>query len=417
MSNVSSWSQTAASNNASPPNGFPEGQSPASLNDCARENMAAIAKWYAGLKGGLTSGGSANAYTLTTGSSHASLAAIGLIVFKASFSNTGTCTLNVDSLGAKTIKWNGQALGTGAIVQDMIFAMVYNPTGDNFDLVSAPMNIPALKVNGLTLPTTDGSSGQTITTNGSGVLSFSTISANISYSARTSNTILAAGDKSTLVDVTSGTFSQTLTAAATLGAGWYTYLRNSGTGVVTIDPNGSETINGATTLAIYQGVTALIVCDGSNFFAAVAGDSAGDHKIIVTGVNGFGSTNTAILRFSTTQESNGTAITYADSASNGASFTINRGGIYSIRHVNYSSSGTMVAGISLNSAQLTTAATSITAANLLAVVAGAQGITGNNAACWTGRLDAGDVIRPHGSPGVTYSTSGVTAFEIALIGS
>lgn len=43
MSSVESWSTTAASNNSAPPNGFPEGQTPASLNDSAREVMAAVA--------------------------------------------------------------------------------------------------------------------------------------------------------------------------------------------------------------------------------------------------------------------------------------------------------------------------------------------------------------------------------------
>ena len=37
------WSQTAASNSATPPDGWPEGQAPSTVNDCAREMMAAIA--------------------------------------------------------------------------------------------------------------------------------------------------------------------------------------------------------------------------------------------------------------------------------------------------------------------------------------------------------------------------------------
>lgn len=37
------WSQTAASNSATPPDGWPEGQAPSTVNDCAREMMAQIA--------------------------------------------------------------------------------------------------------------------------------------------------------------------------------------------------------------------------------------------------------------------------------------------------------------------------------------------------------------------------------------
>src|ERR1700674_3291039 len=37
------WSTTAASNSAAPPDGWPEGQAPSTVNDCAREMMAQIA--------------------------------------------------------------------------------------------------------------------------------------------------------------------------------------------------------------------------------------------------------------------------------------------------------------------------------------------------------------------------------------
>lgn len=43
---IKSYSTTAASNNASPPNGFPEGMAPASLNDGMRQVMADIRSWY-----------------------------------------------------------------------------------------------------------------------------------------------------------------------------------------------------------------------------------------------------------------------------------------------------------------------------------------------------------------------------------
>ena len=49
-------------------------------------------------------------------------------------------------------------------------------------------------------------------------------------SARTSNTKLTAADKGKLIDITSGTFDQEFDAAATLGDGWWCYLRNSGDG-------------------------------------------------------------------------------------------------------------------------------------------------------------------------------------------
>jgi hypothetical protein len=80
--------------------------------------------------------------------------------------------------------------------------------------------------------------------------------------ARTSNVPLAAADKGRLVDITSGTFTQTFAAAATLGSGWWCYLRNSGSGDITLKPNSSETIDGAASGIVKPGMALLIQCDG-----------------------------------------------------------------------------------------------------------------------------------------------------------
>jgi hypothetical protein len=80
---------------------------------------------------------------------------------------------------------------------------------------------------------------------------------------RTSNTELAAANSSNLIDITSGTFTQTFAAAATLGDGWYVYIENSGTGNITLDPSSSETIDGLTSFIMYPGEVRLIQCDGT----------------------------------------------------------------------------------------------------------------------------------------------------------
>jgi hypothetical protein len=83
--------------------------------------------------------------------------------------------------------------------------------------------------------------------------------------AKTSAYTVVLADFGTLIDVTSGTFTLGLTAAATLGDGFWADVRNSGSGVVTIDPNASETIDGATTLALNTGESCRLWCNGTGW--------------------------------------------------------------------------------------------------------------------------------------------------------
>lgn len=81
--------------------------------------------------------------------------------------------------------------------------------------------------------------------------------------ARTSNTALTSANKGNLIDITSGTFTQTFNSCASLGNSWYCYIDNNGSGDITLDPNGSETIDGLTSFIMYPGEVRLIQCDGT----------------------------------------------------------------------------------------------------------------------------------------------------------
>jgi len=82
--------------------------------------------------------------------------------------------------------------------------------------------------------------------------------------SRSSDTVLGLSDYGKTF-VATGTFTQTLTAVATLGDGWHCFYRNDGSGVITLDPNASETIDGATTIALNPGEAIRIACNGSAF--------------------------------------------------------------------------------------------------------------------------------------------------------
>jgi hypothetical protein len=137
MSNISQWSTSAASNNSAPPDGFPEGQAPSTVNDCAREVMAAVARQFQDTDGSLVTAGTGVAYTITTNNANAALADIGMFVFRVHLANTGAATLNVDATGAKAIEADGNALVAGDLTVDTLYLAAYNATSDTFDLLNS----------------------------------------------------------------------------------------------------------------------------------------------------------------------------------------------------------------------------------------------------------------------------------------
>ena len=89
------------------------------------------------------------------------------------------------------------------------------------------------------------------------------------YEARTGNTLLVSGDRGKFINITSGTFTQTFDAAANLSAGWYARIKNSGAGDITLDPSGTQTIDGRATFIMFPGECRDIFCDGTNLFSVV----------------------------------------------------------------------------------------------------------------------------------------------------
>lgn len=80
-------------------------------------------------------------------------------------------------------------------------------------------------------------------------------------------TVLSYLDRGSLFAPTAGA-TWTITAAASLGAGWFIYIRNdSNTGNLILDPNGAETINGFATMYMNPGDATILTCDGVNFSA------------------------------------------------------------------------------------------------------------------------------------------------------
>jgi len=75
--------------------------------------------------------------------------------------------------------------------------------------------------------------------------------------AKTAAFTVTAADAATLFDL-SGAFTVSFSSAATFGVGWYVDVVNSGVGAVVLDPNGAETIGGATAKTLRPGESGRI---------------------------------------------------------------------------------------------------------------------------------------------------------------
>ena len=136
-------------------------------------------------------------------------------------------------------------------------------------------------------------------------------------------------------------------------------------------------------------------------------------SVRVSSANGYGSTNTKIRRFTNTQQNVGSDITYADSATLGALFTINANGNYAISYTDsFSVAGS--AGISLNTTQPTISIFSISEATRLC--ADTSATTDYISNCGTvAYLTAGSVIRPHTDGVAAGSIPAATSFTICRV--
>lgn len=146
------WSRTAAGNSGADSTiNYAEGQSPGSLNDSARAAMAASAKFRDDISGALVTGGMSTAYTLTSYQVFDSLLNMDgkMIAFTPHATNTAgspNVTLNVDGLGAKTIRADPNSeLVAGVLVAGTPYTAVYSNSTGIFYLrgfYGNPYNIP-----------------------------------------------------------------------------------------------------------------------------------------------------------------------------------------------------------------------------------------------------------------------------------
>lgn len=153
-------------------------------------------------------------------------------------------------------------------------------------------------------------------------------------------------------------------------------------------------------------VNSPTISGGTATFAAMPTITNATSMIRLSTTNGYGSTNTLVRRWTTTVTNQGSDITYADSAANGGSFTINTNGVYAITYVDqFNAAGGAI--ITLNQVNQTANSSCLCSTNT-------SSANSLSAASWVGYLVAGAVIRATGSAPSGTNTA-YTAFTIARV--
>jgi hypothetical protein len=94
----------------------------------------------------------------------------------------------------------------------------------------------------------------------------STLNQTTPVTAFASTYTLLASDRASTYVWTGGAGTLSLTSATTLGNNWFVFVRNGGSGTLTVSPSGGNQINGSASLALQPSDSCLIVCSGSAFY-------------------------------------------------------------------------------------------------------------------------------------------------------
>ena len=248
--------------------------------------------------------------------------------------------------------------------------------------------------------------------------------------ARTYTTTATAAGTTTLalasnqIQFFTGVTTQTVTlpVASTMALGYGFEIFNISTGVVTVNSSGANLVQ-----SMAAGSKLEVICILASGTTAASWQvvykpnfATGVHmptlsEVAVSAGNGHGSTATRIRRFTTTNTNTGTDITYADSATNGGSFTINTAGIYMATYTdNRTATGPTQMGISGNASSLTTDVQSLAYPEVLvAITTAAIGYPGSVSVTFTAAVNA--VIRAHTAGGADETVGSKSNFRIVRI--
>lgn len=110
---------------------------------------------------------------------------------------------------------------------------------------------------------------------GTGIIAIGTLlSQSVPVTEFNSNYTAGVNDRAKMYNWTGSLGTMTLPVAATVSNNWFIYVRNSGSGQLTVDAPGSVQINGASFLNFQPGDSAIVASDGVNFYTIGFGQNA-----------------------------------------------------------------------------------------------------------------------------------------------
>jgi hypothetical protein len=115
------------------------------------------------------------------------------------------------------------------------------------------------------------------------------LSQSVPITAFNSNYTSSLADRAKMFNWTGAGGTLTLPSPAVVGDNWFLYLRNSGSGAIVADAPGTTLIDGTSFLSFQPGESAIIACDGVNFYTIGFGKSAVfafDYTVIAVGGTG-----------------------------------------------------------------------------------------------------------------------------------
>ena len=177
-------------------------------------------------------------------------------------SNTQVQFNNSDAFGGSdNFTWDGSNVTIG----DQGDLRLGDADNSHYVALQAPSTVASNVT--LTFPATDGDADQALTTNGSGVLAWTTISGGASWQAVKTSTFTAVAGEGYFINTTGGAFEMDLPAGS-IGdeIAFIDYAGTFDTNALTIDQNGTEKIAGSTdplTVSTERAANTLVYVDST----------------------------------------------------------------------------------------------------------------------------------------------------------